>query len=648
MENISNRINELISELCECREDERNTQNQILQVISLVGTILGILFGASYLNSDEKKGPITIFQNVHTEKGIYINKFCDLINENVTYERVIFWLSLLIFCIAFSYIIVLGMENILRYYYIRNLEDRLYDLIDNTQDNDGRGSFLHWNAYSAPISTKNAKHITSTHTALSYVCYITAISCIILFSMGMVISLFLEITPRKWFDYLMLYIVIGGMILAFLLFLRSSNNSKNMAQFAWDTAHENQQLRFAGLTEGLYGKAKSFKRILLYLIYPKIQDLQKPMLIIIGFIYGVILKGFNLVSANKLLYILFVFDFLAYQARYQINDIRGIKEDEEAGSQNRLLADDVNNPEHVIKISFIVAIIKSGLAFIMTVFCGGEIKGVLIASLSILLISTIMYETARKKEITWLVFIMVGVGYPLRFCVGFFSIVPTEWKWLLSSQMLCFVFALWAYGSFSSILSWINEVTKRMQKVKNDTTEFPQSYEKKHFMEIQKAIIDKYIRAQDHLINEKVMPMREKSKIRDLWNIAFILSLAFLLLVTGFGKISGKLLCVEVIVCIVFILSFYVKRRKKLILFFIGWGCIIGKTFYGMMIYRISLWYFLLSTSQVLITVTYFVLSYQPQFKKMSIRDMLNKLKCWIMIKVIGEYAFEIMNNDKN
>ena len=28
------RINELIVELSECREDERNTQNQILQVIS--------------------------------------------------------------------------------------------------------------------------------------------------------------------------------------------------------------------------------------------------------------------------------------------------------------------------------------------------------------------------------------------------------------------------------------------------------------------------------------------------------------------------------------------------------------------------------------------------------------------------------------
>lgn len=38
-----NRINEIITELSDCREDERNTQDQILQVISVTGTILGAI-----------------------------------------------------------------------------------------------------------------------------------------------------------------------------------------------------------------------------------------------------------------------------------------------------------------------------------------------------------------------------------------------------------------------------------------------------------------------------------------------------------------------------------------------------------------------------------------------------------------------------
>ena len=49
MENAEqNRITEIISELSSCREDERSAYNQILQVITVVGTILGILYGASF------------------------------------------------------------------------------------------------------------------------------------------------------------------------------------------------------------------------------------------------------------------------------------------------------------------------------------------------------------------------------------------------------------------------------------------------------------------------------------------------------------------------------------------------------------------------------------------------------------------------
>ncbi len=195
-ENKQNRINELIAELSDCREDERNTQNQILQVIYVAGAILGILFSASYLN-DEKNKCITVFTNIESDNINYIYKLCNMINANVTYSRIMFWLSLLIFCTAFAYIIVLGTNNILRYYYIQSLEDRLHELIPNTPKEDGMGSFLHWNAYNAPIITRNINHITSSHTALIYFSYSVATVCAILFSMAMVASLFLEITPKK-------------------------------------------------------------------------------------------------------------------------------------------------------------------------------------------------------------------------------------------------------------------------------------------------------------------------------------------------------------------------------------------------------------------------------------------------------------------
>lgn len=421
VDNAQNRISELIAELSDCREDERNTQNQILQVISVAGTILGILFGASYLNGEKQK-PFIIFQNLSIDDKSYISQFCNVINQNITYSRVMFWLSLLIFFTAFAYIVVLGISNILRYYYIQNLEDRLHELIPASDDDTNRGDFLHWNAYIAPIITQNIKHITSTHTALNFVCYVAATCFAILFSMGMILSLFLEIESRQWFDYSIIVVTIIVMLLTFLLFLRTSFKAKEVAQFAWDTAHENQKIRLKGYPQKLYKKSESFKYTLSYLIYPKKQDFQKPILIVLGFIYGIILMNARITPMYilKLIFILIVFDFLAYQARYQINDVRGLREDKEAGCKNRLLSNDIMNPGHVIKISLIVAFTKITASVLITILFAGEIRDFMLISLFILLISTILYEMARAKQVTWLIFILVGVGYPLRFFVGFF------------------------------------------------------------------------------------------------------------------------------------------------------------------------------------------------------------------------------------
>lgn len=90
---------------------------------------------------------------------------------------------------------------------------------------------------------------------------------------------------------------------------------------------------------------------------------------------------------------------------------------------------------------------------------------------------------------------------------------------MFNIQTICFMLALWAYGSFASILSWTNEVTNRMQKVKESNGRFPVSYEKKHFKDIQNIIIDRYILGENHTVNGKVMPLREKCRLRDPWNL---------------------------------------------------------------------------------------------------------------------------------
>lgn len=118
-----------------------------------------------------------------------------------------------------------------------------------------------------------------------------------------------------------------------------------------------------------------------------------------------------------------------YQERYQINDIRGIKEDEEAGRKNRLpLGDDL---KHSV----------------------GESATVFMA---------ILFKVFRIKE--WKKFIFYALAQNIcPLFVRFFSVVPfgtVITDWISGISIICLRIAFYANGTFSSILSWINEIAK--------------------------------------------------------------------------------------------------------------------------------------------------------------------------------------------
>ena len=79
-----------------------------------------------------------------------------------------------------------------------------------------------------------------------------------------------------------------------------------------------------------------------------------------------------------------------------------------------------------------------------------------------------------------------------------------------------------------------------------------------------------------------------------------------------------------------------------------GWICIIGKVIIGIVFFEIPIWYLLFSIMQFIIAITYFVLLYQPQIKRIDYKKMLLKLKRDMLIKVLGEYAFNVMDNERN
>ena len=78
-----------------------------------------------------------------------------------------------------------------------------------------------------------------------------------------------------------------------------------------------------------------------------------------------------------------------------------------------------------------------------------------------------------------------------------------------------------------------------------------------------------------------------------------------------------------------------------------GYICIIVKMLMGLLIYKISLWYHLFSIIQLVITITYFILSYQLKPKKTDCKLSFHNLTYQIKIKLLGEYAVNIIEDEK-
>ena len=99
--NISDKyIDEIISELNDCREDERNAQNQIVQIIGVGGALLGAIWGAAIsIAGEDPSSPV---------------------NEK-TFANYLFYLNSVILIVSIFYITSIGITNVLRYHYMREL-----------------------------------------------------------------------------------------------------------------------------------------------------------------------------------------------------------------------------------------------------------------------------------------------------------------------------------------------------------------------------------------------------------------------------------------------------------------------------------------------------------------------------------------------
>ena len=252
------------------------------------------------------------------------------------------------------------------------------------------------------------------------------------------------------------------------VFIFTSLNAKNIMEYAYNKASNARLSRLEKVEKASSHTSGAF---LLYLLYPRLKDIHKGFLIIIGYVAGLMLdhSAADISNIWKLIMVWFVFEFLGYQARYQINDLRGVKLD-----NGKRLPD----PSQNAGLSSVVILLRMLLAFGMALFVINDRPNNLVLCLCILFFITILYEYVRgkseyaigKKLDRWcsLLLVIVSFGYPLRFFVGMLTALPLFWKnsfsvagfQLTAFGKILIIIVMALLGEFSVLFPWYAEAQK--------------------------------------------------------------------------------------------------------------------------------------------------------------------------------------------
>lgn len=642
------RIQEIMAELSECREDERCSQNQIIQVLSTAGVVLGVVFA-------------------------FVDKTQD--------KLIMFILNDIVLSTTFAFIITLGIGNVLRYHYIQDLEDRLYALISCEED---KRELVHWMSFSSPILTRNPKHLNSKYSRLNFFCYTLSIVSAIIF------CIFIMYYQYKWTDtesFLNRVICIFPaifMLMSIFLFFYICIKAKDMYCYALTNSIMKRKKRMEGSTymkksriafsrydrktednssKSIAYHDKDWFKVVVYFIYPKVKDIQKSSLILVGFIIGIFLSNIKIDMliiqeyGRRLFLTMIIIDFLLYQARYQWNDIRGLREDMGMNKTDRLPAYALGKWPAVI-VSLIILFVKIFIAFFVLIRFGGEIKIPLFICTVLLIFISILYEAVRTKRDNYGVFLIVGLGYPLRIITGIWSSYPemchnnlrkliqlceSVWEvishtWhnvinnsdmqMLQLLIIFLLISFFFYGEFSVTIAWTYEA---LQLNKN----------KKQLKSHYQYLLEKIQNGKElPNIQDPFEPLRKKGKLSAPWNICYLLAMASL--PAGFAIfILRRNLWYDICELLVIILSALlckVDSKQSIYIMISVLGMIIGKTVIYFYFCDVSIWVMCIGIFQIVYLVSYYTLRYfyDPNFHAPKL----------LFKTVIGKDTFEYLEEN--
>ena len=649
-DNNDNRIQEIIAELNDCREDERNSQNLIIQVLSTAGAILGVVFALSDKSSD---------------------KLAMLILNDV------------IFSTAFAFIITLGIGNVLRYHYIQDLEDRLSILVSPGTD---KKELVHWMSFSSPVTTRNPKHLNSEYSMIHFSCYALATISSIIFSVFITYYQYKRLDAPSRLNEIALIFPAIFMVVSSFIFFYICINAKDMYQYAMansilkkrdrmrDKRHmkkrdavfkrEGREIE-SNSSEHVECRHSNWLKAAVYFIYPKIKDLQKSSLILFGFAAGVLLFDLRIDMliikeyGKRLCLTLIIMDLLLYQARYQWNDIRGLREDITMGKSDRLPVYVLGKRRAVI-VSLIILSAKVCIAFFAVMCFGGKIKVPLFICMILLISISVLYEVVRTGRYNEGIFFIVCLGYPLRILAGICAAWPeichssldiltqaltyiwtylfqgyniTIYKCDIQTSQLLIVFlliALFFYGGFCVIIPWTCEALQQHKDKKILKLHYTYLYEK-----VQDRIGQPKEQGEDDFY-----PLRRKGKLIDPWNTCYLfamlsMSAGFIYLI--YGRNLGYALF-ELLLIFFSALLCLASKKYSLCLMIISLSLCILKTVTCLLFCSGNIWIIYIGIFQIFFLVSYFALRYyfDPNF---------HMLKLLIKI-IIGKDTYDCLEED--
>ncbi len=449
----------VLQEITDCREDERSAQNLQLQMISITETVLGVIFAATFLWKEEG------------------------------FLWVLSPLSNLIFLASFSFITYLGIENFIRHHYLVDLEKQYNVACLGTDVTGMKRAFLDWNTTSSTVKTLNIRHIKHALPFMSFSSFVGSLVFALLFCISITLAIFEKVGKEILFAKISLIVVIFAGVIDLIILLIGGTKASEMYKWAKKEAYKKLEGSEKKESNDYDEYEKELKRGIVYFIHPRIHDLQKLLLIPFGSFFALMLvsKDLHTLWENVKIYIPYIavafvlVEIFLYPARYHINDIRGIKDDScenaniskndhrrgfpriedfrrKAYSTDQELSEcRKKDTKRVIRATIIKLIIAvcGYCAVILDKKIAFNLEGkehypyFMIGSALAIIVVGIIYEYSKYKGKKFLPMILVGIGYALRFFIGFFAIMPWPDNTIQIAKIALLFGIMYVYGAMA-------------------------------------------------------------------------------------------------------------------------------------------------------------------------------------------------------